>query len=177
MSTSTTRKYNFYLLLLLLIMAPELHAQQLKNRIESTINSWHDAAAQADKDAYFSLMTADAVFVGTDAEENWKGAAFRSYATPYFDNGKAWEFKTLERHIFVANSKDLAWFDELLDTQLGICRGSGVVILDKDTWKIKHYVLSITVPNEQVQKLKELNKKHDEELLTKLKKKTLQNKK
>jgi hypothetical protein len=29
-----------------------------------------------------------------------------------------------------------------------ICRGSGVVVKIKNSWKIKHYVLSMTVPNE-----------------------------
>ena len=29
-----------------------------------------------------------------------------------------------------------------------ICRGSGVLVQEKGQWKIKHYVLSMTVPNE-----------------------------
>jgi hypothetical protein len=38
--------------------------------------------------------------------------------------GKAWNFTVLERHIYFDQSKK-AWFDELLNTQMKICRGSG----------------------------------------------------
>jgi hypothetical protein len=31
-----------------------------------------------------------------------------------------------------------------------ICRGSGVLVKVGNDWKIKHYVLSMTVPNENV---------------------------
>jgi hypothetical protein len=29
-----------------------------------------------------------------------------------------------------------------------ICRGSGVLVRINNTWKIKHYVLSMTIPND-----------------------------
>ncbi|MFT5715668.1 MAG: hypothetical protein ACI9WT_002254, partial [Flavobacterium sp.] len=51
---------------------------------------------------------------------------------------------------FFDKSKKIAWFDELLNTQMKICRGSGVVIKIDGEWKIKHYVLSMTVPNKNV---------------------------
>jgi hypothetical protein len=36
-----------------------------------------------------------------------------------------------------------AWFDELLNTQMKICRGSGVLVKKiGQEWKIKQYVLS-----------------------------------
>jgi hypothetical protein len=31
-----------------------------------------------------------------------------------------------------------------------ICRGSGVVVKQGDTWKVQQYVLSMTVPNSEV---------------------------
>jgi hypothetical protein len=37
-----------------------------------------------------------------------------------------------------------------LSTQMKICRGSGVLVKIGNDWKIKHYVLSMTVPNENV---------------------------
>ena len=40
-----------------------------------------------------------------------------------------------------------AWFDELLDTQMSICRGSGVLQRHADVWSIRQYVLSMTIPN------------------------------
>ena len=112
--------------------------------------AWHQAAADANFDAYFDKMTRDAVFLGTDATENWQNDAFRNFSKPYFDKGKAWSFTTLERNIYVSEDEQYAWFDEHLDTQMGICRGSGILVNEKGEWKIKHYVLSIAIPNENV---------------------------
>ena len=44
----------------------------------------------------------------------------------------------------------MAWFDELLDTWMQLCRGSGVAVKTEDGWRIAHYVLSMTMPNEEV---------------------------
>ena len=93
-------------------------------------------------------MTDDAVFIGTDASENWNIKDFKAYSKPHFDKGKAWTFHTLERNIYVDKSNKIAWFDELLDTSFKICRGSGVLEKANGKWKIKHYVLSMTIPNE-----------------------------
>ena len=116
--------------------------------INTTIDDWHKAAAAANYESYFVLMTDDAVFIGTDATENWNKKAFQVYAKPHFDKGKAWDFTTLERHVFIDKSGKIAWFDELLNTQMKICRGSGVLVKINKEWKIKHYVLSMTIPNE-----------------------------
>ncbi|WP_371815881.1 nuclear transport factor 2 family protein [Flavobacterium sp. CS20] len=128
------------------------------------------AAAEADLKTYQNLMTEDAVFIGTDATEYWQGQAFIDFAKPYFDRGKAWTFHKLERHIYIGKSKQTAWFDELLDTQMGICRGSGVLVQVDGEWKIKHYVLSITIPNDNVDEVKALKDEFDEKLIDILKK-------
>jgi len=47
----------------------------------------------------------------------------------------------------------LAWFDELLNTEMKICRGSGVLVKTGNEWKIKHYVLSITIPNANIKEV------------------------
>lgn len=116
--------------------------------VNSLLNNWHKAAADANFDTYFNLMTSDAVFIGTDATENWTKQAFMTYAKPHFDKGKAWSFTAIDRHIYFSQNNKMAWFDELLNTQMKICRGSGVAELTKYGWKIKHYVLSMTVPNQ-----------------------------
>ncbi len=131
------------------------------------IDAWHLAAADADFDQYFSLMTQEGVFVGTDAGEHWENKAFKSFSKPYFNAGKAWSFTSLERHIY--HNDSAVWFDELLDTQMGICRGSGVLELEDGQWKIAHYVLSIAVPNDQVSKLLELKKAQDSISIMRLK--------
>jgi len=128
--------------------------QQAENHIERVISQWHKAAAGADFKTYTSLMTKEAIFIGTDPTEFWKGQEFKDFAKPYFDKGKAWTFHTLERHIFVDIKHKIAWFDELLDTQMGVCRGSGVLVSIDDQWKINHYVLSITIPNDNVKAIK-----------------------
>ena len=50
----------------------------------------------------------------------------------------------------MAPDGNMAWFDELLNTQMKICRGSGVVVKLNNDWKLKQYVLSTTVPNSLV---------------------------
>lgn len=139
--------------LFLLLGKVSAHAQkevEAQQQINFVLDAWHKAAAQSQFETYFNLMTDDAVFIGTDAKENWNKTAFQAYAKPYFDKGKAWNFTAIERHVYIDKSGTLAWFDELLSTQMKICRGSGVLVKVGDSWKIQHYVLSMTVPNENV---------------------------
>jgi len=119
----------------------------LTSAIDQTVATWHQAAAEANFETYFDLMTEDAIFIGTDATEKWDKKAFQDYAKPHFDRGKAWTFHTLERSIYLSADQKTAWFDELLDTSFKICRGSGILVFEKNSWKIKHYVLSFTIPN------------------------------
>jgi hypothetical protein len=119
-----------------------------KANVNTTLDAWHKAAAEANYNDYFSLMADDAVFIGTDATENWNKTAFQAYAKPHFDKGKAWRFTALERHVYFDETGKTAWFDELLNTQMKICRGSGVLVKIGKEWKIKQYVLSMTIPNE-----------------------------
>jgi len=121
-----------------------------KATIHIVLDAWHQAAAKAQFDDYFNAMADESIFIGTDATENWDKKEFIAFAKPYFDRGKAWSFTPLERHIFISKDGKTAWFDELLNTQMKICRGSGVLVKEGKTWKIKHYVLSMTVPNDQV---------------------------
>lgn len=136
--------------------------------IDQLLTKWHKAAAEAKFDAYFNVMAKDAIYIGTDPTENWTVEAFKAYAKPYFDKGKAWNFKAGERHIFV--SGDIAWFNELLDTQMKICQGSGVLRLENGEWKIVQYVLSMTVPNDHMTEVVNLKKDFDDALLAKIKK-------
>ncbi len=137
--------------------------------VNETLEQWHKAAADADFDSYTKLMTKDCIFIGTDATENWKGEEFLSFAKPYFDKGKAWSFSTLERNIYDKQYENLAWFDELLSTQMGICRGSGVVVFEDNRWKVKHYVLSIAIPNDKVKEVTILKKDFDTSFINSLK--------
>ncbi len=139
-----------------------------KEEINKVLEDWHAAAAQANFEEYFGLMSGDGIFIGTDATENWQNKEFREFAKPYFDKGKAWSFTTLERNIYTSENGKTAWFDELLNTQMGICRGSGVLEKIQNTWKIKHYVLSIAIPNENVDEITQIKKEFDSTLISKL---------
>ena len=141
---------------------------ETSSAIDQVLVSWHKAAADADFDSYFGMMTDDAVFLGTDVTENWRNAQFKAYSKPYFDKGKAWSFTTLERNIYIAKNGNMAWFDEHLDTQMGICRGSGVLVLSNGIWKIKHYVLSIAIPNESVDAITAIKAEWDRKQMEKM---------
>ncbi|MDH4403240.1 MAG: nuclear transport factor 2 family protein [Flavobacterium sp.] len=140
-----------------------------KKKINTTLDSWHKAAANMEFDNYFSYMTTNGVFIGTDATENWQLDAFKAFSKPYFDKGKAWDFKCLQRNIYFDKSQNTAWFDELLDTQMKICRGSGVLIKQGNTWKIAHYVLSMTVPNDNLDEVVKIKEKIENGVIEKLK--------
>lgn len=146
----------------------EENINAVKRQVNNTIGKWHKAAAEANFDKYFSLMTNDAIFIGTDATENWTLPEFKKFSKPYFDSGKAWSFSTLDRNLYVHENLRVAWFDELLDTQMGICRGSGVVMKENGNWKIHHYVLSIAIPNDNVDEITNIKKEFDTELMSKL---------
>ncbi|UOB16082.1 nuclear transport factor 2 family protein [Abyssalbus ytuae] len=139
-----------------------------KTEIGELLNSWHNAATTANFEEYFSKMSENSVFIGTDATEHWTYNEFKTFAKPYFERGKAWSFTGVSRNIFISDDHNFAWFDELLDTQMKLCRGSGVLKNEKGTWKIVHYVLSIAIPNEDVSEIVEIKKDFDNILLKKI---------
>ncbi|MEP4484425.1 MAG: nuclear transport factor 2 family protein [Halioglobus sp.] len=119
--------------------------------IGRSLDAFHDAAARADFAAYSGLMTREVVFLGTDATERWQGDSFRTFAKPYFDEGRGWTYLPQERHIDLMPNEKTAFFDELLSHErLGTCRGSGVMILDGGQWKVAQYNLSVPIPNDLV---------------------------
>lgn len=136
-----------------------------KKAIENVLDTWHKAAATADFNAYFGLMAEESVFIGTDATEHWNKQEFMAFSKPYFDAGKAWDFKAVDRHVFIDKTGEIAWFDELLDTWMQLCRGSGVLVREGGEWKIAHYVLSMTVPNEEVEGAIALKKEKESDLI------------
>ena len=149
---------------------PEFSPETEKQNINNLLDSFNLAAANADYDLYFSYYAEDAIFIGTDATENWTKSEFMKWSEPYFDRGKAWDFTSLQRNIYFDESGKTAWFDELLDTQMKLCRGSGVLIKQGNTWKIKQYVLSMTIPNSQTDGVVELKAEIEDSLMLDLKK-------
>ncbi len=132
-------------LLLLALALPQV-------QIAETLDDFHLAAAQADGDRYFAHFTEDAVFLGTDAGERWSLAQFRAYAEPHFSKGQGWTYVASERHIQLGADGKFAWFDECLQNEkYGEVRGSGVLQLLGDSWKIAQYNLTFPVPNDLAQ--------------------------
>lgn len=123
----------------------------------AALDAWHLAAAQCDEERFFGLMTENAIFLGTDAEERWSKAEFRAWAAPYFKRGKAWAFKAIRRKVVRSQDGAVAWFEESLDTpNLGPARGSGVLVKAGKGWRIALYDLSVPIPNAQFKDVKAL---------------------
>ena len=127
--------------------------------IESLIEKWHGLSAKADA-RYFDLMSDSAIFIGTDKTEVWPKKEFMDFALPRFADGDGWEFKVLSRKIYSKNG--IYWFDEQLDTWMGICQASGVVVQEKGSWKIAHYQLSVTIDNDLIEAFKALSVKEED---------------
>lgn len=127
--------------------------------IHTLLDNWHKAAATADADAFFGAMDKEGIYLGTDASERWLRDELRSWAKKAFERETAWDFTPSDRTIYFGPAGQIAWFEESLDTWMGPCRGSGVVIVTEEGWKIKHYNLTVTVPNEKMDSFRELIKK------------------
>ncbi len=160
------KKVTIIFLFLSCLLSAQDNENQLKE-ITNLLDNWHKAAAEAKFDAYFNAMADVSIFIGTDATENWNKKQFQAFAKPYFDKGKAWNFKAIERNIYFSEDGKLVWFDELLNTQMKICRGSGVLVQENGQWKIKHYVLSMTIPNEKVDEVVKIKAPIEDALLEK----------
>ncbi|HLP13706.1 MAG TPA: nuclear transport factor 2 family protein [Flavobacteriales bacterium] len=132
--------------------------EELSLQINELMNTWHKAAAVADEKVFFDFMMPGGIYLGTDKTENWTKEVFEEWSKKYFEKDKAWDFKPYDRHIYFTEDKSYAWFDELLDTWMGVSRGSGVLKYENGTWKLMHYNLAVTVPNEKIKEFVKINK-------------------
>jgi len=138
---------------LMLVQQPAAPAlPQAEAQVAAVLDQLNHASSTADETAYFSLFTPDARYVGTDATEHWTMAQFRAFAEPWFKRDSAWSFPATGRTITIApiECRCIAWFEERLDSAAyGETRGSGVMRLTDNGWKIEQYVLSLAVPNDK----------------------------
>lgn len=121
------------------------------NQVHLLLDNWHLAAARADFDRYFNPLSTESIFLGTDETERWTKEQFQAFSKPYFDKGKAWDFKPYNRNLVFGDNGETVWFDELLETWMGTCRGSGVLQKINGEWKIQQYNLAVAVPNDKIQ--------------------------
>jgi ketosteroid isomerase-like protein len=152
-------KKTLILLLFAVGMASAAHHEEAA--IRKVLDDFHDAAAHGDRDRYLGHMTDDAVFMGTDEWERWpKRPDFVDYVDSRFRDGSGWSYRSVERHINLASSGDVAWFDEVVFSETnGRFRGTGVLVKQGDEWKIAHYAMSFLIFNENWQDVIELTEK------------------
>ncbi len=131
-----------------------------ENIIGTVLDDFHDAAANADEERYLNHMAEYAVFMGTDEWERWpKNPDFAAYVKRRFKSGAGWNYRSVERKISVSPAGDVAWFDEVVFSEInGRFRGTGVLVKVDGVWKIGHYALSFLVLNENWQDVVELTK-------------------
>jgi ketosteroid isomerase-like protein len=118
--------------------------------INQLLDNWHQAAAVADEETFFGSMTPDAIYIGTDKTERWSAEELKKWSTEYFDRDTAWNFRPYDREIHFSADGKTAWFSELLETWMGICRGSGILERIGKDWKIRQYHLSVTIDNDKI---------------------------
>ena len=82
--------------------------------------------------------------------ERWNREEMRVWAKPYFDRGTAWSFTAKSRNISISKDGDIAWADEVLDTWMGDCRSTAILVKKDQDWKIKYFHVAIAVPNDAV---------------------------
>lgn len=117
--------------------------------IDTVLTAFHTAAADADGATYFSILSDDAIYIGTDASERWTVDEFKAFTEPYFSKGRGWTYTATERNIVVARGGRVAWFDEILvNDTYGVCRGTGVLVEENGVWRIAQYHLTFPIPND-----------------------------
>lgn len=126
--------------------------------LSAFIDQWHRAASTADEAVFFGSLTRDGVYLGTDETERWLTPEFEAWGNKYFQRETAWDFHPYNRHIMFSPDQKFAYWDELLDTWMGTCRGSGVAIKTPQGWKIKHFNLAVMIPNDDIDKVIEVVK-------------------
>ena len=129
-------------------------------QVNAFIDEWHDDAANA-RLAYFDKMAKDGIYIGTDKTELWNRDQFKAWAKRFFERKSAWAFKATKRNVYMSEDQEFIWFDELLDTQMGVCQASGVIRKTGKGFEIQHYQLSIAVPNEVADKVTKTIKDHE----------------
>lgn len=137
--------------------------EELRRDAALVLDDWHAAAAEADRDRYLGHFTADAVFLGTDPKERWDLATFTAYVDEYFPQG-GWTYEASQRHVVVGPHGRVAWFDEVLtNDKYGALRGTGALRRDGGSWRIAHYSMTFTIPNDLSKAVTDAVKAYDAE--------------
>lgn len=139
------------LLFLPLLLCAQAPGEETRQAIHQLLDDWHRAAATADEEVFFGSMAPGAIYLGTDPSERWTKEEFEEWAMPYFQRDTAWAFTPRNRELYFSPDATICWFEELLDTWMGTCRGSGVLQWDGRHWRIRHYNLAVTIANDKIE--------------------------
>lgn len=134
------------------------HANFSVSDVNTFMDEWHRDVANTRLDAFFNKMAPDAYYLGTQYDEHWNKKEFYTFCKPYFDRGKAWDFKPVSRNVYYTSDSSDVYFDEVLETWMGLCRGSGIIDASGDSLLIRQYVLSVSISNQLVKDFVELVK-------------------
>ncbi|WKK78357.2 nuclear transport factor 2 family protein [Marivirga salinae] len=141
-----------------LLMPMFLCAQTPTENINQFMDNWHKAAATADEELFFGSMTEEGIYLGTDKTEKWTRDEMEEWANEYFQKESAWSFIATERDVYFSEDGNTAWLNEKLDTWMGVCKGTAVLVLKENGWEIALYDLSVTIDNEKIDQFLELIK-------------------
>jgi hypothetical protein len=119
------------------------------NAVDKVVDDWHRAASLAEADLYLGLMAPEFRFLGTDGMERWDRESFTKFVDHYFrQEHRGWTYLPEKREVTLSADGKYAWFDELLQSATyGELRGSGVLILQPEGWRIAQYSMTFVVPN------------------------------
>ena len=131
-------------------------------RVNAFVDEWHADAAHA-RLAYFDKIAPDGVYIGTDKTERWTRDAFKTWAARFFERPSAWSFTARHRNVAFTPDRSVIWFDEQLDSAMGVLQASGVMRsrATDGGFEIVHYQLSIAVPNAVQPKVSELIRENE----------------
>ncbi len=149
-------KFSLIIVSLLFFNSSIFSQNEVEKELNLLIDSWHLAATKADFNAYFEKTDDSFIFLGTAPNERWDKKQFMAFSLPYFEKGKAWDFKASNRKWNFSEDKKMAWFDEDLDTWMKGCRGAGILKFDGNEWKIVYYNLTVLIENEKIKKFIQL---------------------
>jgi hypothetical protein len=143
-------KFSLIIVSLLFFNSSIFSQNEVEKELNLLVDAWHFAATKADFNAYFEKTGDSFIFLGTAPNERWNKQEFMDFSLPYFEKGKAWDFKASNRKWNFSEDQKMAWFDEDLATWMKGCRGAGILRYNGNEWKIVYYNLTVLIENEKI---------------------------
>jgi len=128
------------------------------------IDTWHLNASEAKFDEYFNAISENGIYIGTDPQEYWTKQEYREWVSKTLKPNNGFHFEIIDRNIFFNDEEDIAWFNEKLKTDMGVCHATGIATNTRSGWKINYYQLSVTVPNDLLKPFLELKKSYKDKI-------------